>query len=52
MYMPDPNDPSLVAQFATEEFWSKHATWLNVESIDMATEELPRTYRSKLIHED
>ena len=52
MYMSDPNDTSPMAQYATEEFWSKHATWLNVESTMMKQDKFPRTDRSKWIQED
>ena len=52
MYMPDPNDTSPMAHTATEELWFENATWLNVETRDMAKDERPRTDRCKWMYED
>ena len=52
MWMSDPDDESPMAKYATEEFWSKHSTWLNAVAITMKQDKLPRTDRSKWIRED
>ena len=52
VYMSDPNDPYPLACTATKDFWFRNASWINVETRDMANNELPRTDGCKWIHED
>ena len=52
MLISDPDDESPMAQYGTEEFWSKHASWLKVQATLMKQDKLLRTDRSKWIHED
>ena len=47
MHMSDLDDESPMAKYATEDLWSKHATWLNANSTMMKQDKCPRIDRSK-----
>ena len=52
MYLSDPCDPSPMAHTATEDFWFRNSSFLNVETRGIAKNEFPSTDGCKWLHED